>query len=247
VGLENFRLLLEHPDFKRALLNTLWYILGMLPFSVIIPLALAIATEKMAQKTQRVYRTLFFLPMVMPPVTVSIIWRWLFHPANGLINQALLSLGLVSRGINFLGSETTALFSIILIAGWKMIGFSTLMFSAALTGIDKSYYEAAEVDRVSPLRQTLTITLPLISPTVMYMIMLSVLFTAQWTFAYINILTQGGPTGATTNVYYLMYVYGMKNFNIGMGSASAILFFLLFGTIALVMLRVNRKLTFYNN
>jgi multiple sugar transport system permease protein len=247
VGMENFRLLLEHPDFKRALLNTLIYILGMLPFSVIIPLALAIVTEKMPKKTQQIYRILFFLPMVMPPVTVSVVWRWLFHPANGIINQALLSLGLIHRGINFLGGEAAAIFSIILIAGWKMIGFSTLMFSAALTGIDKSYYEAAEVDKASPQRQTLTITLPLISPTVMYMIMLSILFTAQWTFAYINVLTQGGPAGATTNVYYLMYVYGMKNFNIGMGSASAILFFLLFGIIALVMTRLNRKLAFYDN
>jgi multiple sugar transport system permease protein len=247
VGMDNYRLLLEHPDFKQALLNTLGYIIGMLPFSVVIPLALAIGTEKMPPKAKNVYRALFFLPMVMPPVTVSVVWRWLFHPANGIINQALIGLGLISRGINFLGAEATAMFSIILIAGWKMVGFSTLMFSAALTGIDKSYYEAAAVDRVSPLRQTMTITLPLLSPTVLYMIMLSILFTAQWTFAYINVLTQGGPAGASTNVYYLMYVYGMKNFNTGMGSASAILFFLIFGVIALVMTRINRKIAFYDN
>lgn len=247
VGLDNYAMLLQHPDFAKALINTLWYIIGMLPFSVIIPLALSIATEKMSNKAKTVYRVLFFLPMVMPPVTTSIIWRWLFHPANGIINQLLLGMGVISKGINFLGNESTALFSIILISGWKMIGFSTLMFSAALTGIDKSYYEAADIDKASKLRQTTTITLPLISPTVLYMIMLSILFTAQWTFAYINVLTQGGPVGATTNVYYLMYTYGFKNFNVGMGSAAAILFFVLFGIIALIMTRVNKRVAFYDN
>lgn len=247
VGLKNYVTLIQHPDFVRALLNTLLYIVGMLPFSVIIPIALAVATDKMNKKSRNIYRMLFFLPMVMPPVTVSVVWRWLFHPTSGIINQALLGLGIVDTGINFLTDMATALLSINLIAGWKMIGFSTLMFSAALTSIDKSYYEAAQVDNVPRLRQTLTITLPLISPTVMYMMMLSILFTAQWTFAYINVLTQGGPAGATTNVYYLMYTYGIKNFNVGMGSASAILFFLMFGVLALIMNRLNKKIAFYDN
>jgi len=247
VGFENYLRLFDHPDFGKALVNTLWYIIGMLPFAVIIPLILAIVTENMNTKAKNIYRTLFFLPMIMPPVTVAIIWRWLFHPSVGVINQALMGLGLIDQGINFLGSEPTALFSILLIAGWKMIGFSTLMFSAALTGVDKSYYEAADLDRTSKLRQTLTITLPLISPMVIYMIMLSILFTAQWTFVYINVLTLGGPASATTNVYYLMYVYGIKNFNAGMGSAAAILFFVLFGIIAIMINQINKRFAFYDN
>jgi multiple sugar transport system permease protein len=158
-----------------------------------------------------------------------------------------MELGFIDHGINFLGSEATALFSIVIIAGWKMIGFSTLMFSAALTGIDKSYYEAAEVDKVSKLRQTMSITLPLLSPTVIFMVMLSILFTAQWTFIYINVLTMGGPAGASTNVYYLMYTYGFKNFNVGMSAASAITFFVMFGVIALVINKINKRLAFYDN
>jgi multiple sugar transport system permease protein len=247
VGAGNYKLLLTHPDFLQALRNTALYVAGMLPFSVIIPMILAIITERMGARVKNIYRALFFLPMVMPPVTVSVVWRWLFHPTNGIINHALLGLGLIESGINFLGSQKTALLSIIIIAGWKMIGFSTLMFSAALTGIDRSYYEAADVDGVSRLRQTLTITLPLISPTALYMIMLSLLFTAQWTFAYINVLTQGGPAGASTNVYYLMYTYGIRSFNVGMGSAAAILFFLIFGIIAMLMTYATKKLAFYDN
>ena len=247
VGWRNYGLLFAHPDFGQAVMNTLLYILGMLPFSVILPLVLAIATERMSDRARNAYRALFFLPMVMPPVATSVVWRWLFHPTNGLINQTLIGIGAVDRGINFFTSDSFAMFSIILIAGWKMIGFSTLMFSAALTGIDKSYYEAANVDSVPRLRQTMTITLPLISPTVVYMVMLSILFTAQWTFVYINELTQGGPAGATTNIYYLMYVYGMKSFNVGLSSAAAILFFVLFGVIALLMTQFNRKIAFFDN
>jgi multiple sugar transport system permease protein len=247
VGLENYRLLLLHPDFRQAMLNTAYYILGMLPFSVVIPMALAVVTEKLNTRAKNIYRVIFFLPMVMPPVTVAVVWKWLFHPTNGIINHVLISLGIVEKGINFLGDAHNALFSIILIAGWKMIGFSTLMFSAALTGVDKSYYDAADIDKVPKLRQTLTITLPLISPTVVYMIMLSILFTAQWTFVYINELTLGGPAGASTNVYYLMYVYGMKNFNTGMGSAAAVVFLLIFGVIALFLMRLQQKLSFYDN
>jgi multiple sugar transport system permease protein len=247
VGINNYKLLLSLSDFRKALLNTLWYIIGMVPFSVIIPLILAIVTENLSNRAKNIYRALFFIPMIMPPVTVSTIWQWLFHPTNGLINHVLINLGIIDTGINFLNDEKTALLSIIVIAGWKMIGFSTLMFSAALTGIDKSYYEAAELDGSSKLRQTVTITLPLISPTVLFMMMLSILFTAQWTFAYINVLTQGGPGGATTNIYYLIYTYGMKSFNVGMSSAAAITFFILFGIISLIVTRINNRLEFYDN
>lgn len=247
VGMKNYSMLLSLPDFGHALVNTLWYILGMLPFAVIIPMALAIATETLNNRTKNIYRTLFFLPMIMPPVTVSTIWEWLFDPINGFINHSLMGLGLIDKGISFLNNDKTALFSIMLIAGWKMIGFSTLMFSAALTRIDRSYYEAAELDGSSKLRQTFTITLPLISPTVMYMILLSILFTAQMTFVYINVLTQGGPAGATTNIYYLMYTYGMKNFNMGMSSAAALLFVIIFGILALIMTKISNRLSFYDN
>jgi multiple sugar transport system permease protein len=204
VGINNYKLLLSLSDFRKALLNTLWYIIGMVPFSVIIPLILAIVTENLSNRAKNIYRALFFIPMIMPPVTVSTIWQWLFHPTNGLINHVLINLGIIDTGINFLNGS-------------------------------------------SKLRQTVTITLPLISPTVLFMMMLSILFTAQWTFAYINVLTQGGPGGATTNIYYLIYTYGMKSFNVGMSSAAAITFFILFGIISLIVTRINNHLEFYDN
>ena len=169
------------------------------------------------------------------------------HPVNGLINSILIKVGFIEEGIRFLSDENMVLFSIVIIAGWKMIGFSTLMFSAGLTGIDKSYYEAASVDGHRRWKQTLSITIPLLSPTIMLMIMMSVLMTAQWTFAYIDVLTQGGPAGASTNVYYLLWTYGFKNFNSGLSAAAAVVFFIGFGLLALLFTRLTRKIAFYDN
>ncbi|MBC8610747.1 sugar ABC transporter permease [Massilimaliae timonensis] len=247
VGLDNFRYIFTHPDFLQAVLNTAIYILAMLPFSVIIPMILAIVTNNLSNRAKNIYRALFFLPMIMPPVAISAVWRWLMHPVNGLINSILIKMGLIEEGIRFLSDENMVLFSIVIIAGWKMIGFSTLMFSAGLTGIDKSYYEAASVDGHRRWKQTLSITIPLLSPTIMLMIMMSVLMTAQWTFAYIDVLTQGGPAGASTNVYYLLWTYGFKNFNSGLSAAAAVVFFIGFGLLALLFTRLTRKIAFYDN
>ena len=247
VGLDNFRYIFTHPDFLQAVLNTAIYILAMLPFSVIIPMILAIVTNNLSNRAKNIYRALFFLPMIMPPVAISAVWRWLMHPVNGLINSILIKMGLIEEGIRFLSDENMVLFSIVIIAGWKMIGFSTLMFSAGLTGIDKSYYEAASVDGHRRWKQTLSITIPLLSPTIMLMIMMSVLMTAQWTFAYIDVLTQGGPAGASTNVYYLLWTYGFKNFNSGLSAAAAVVFFIGFGLLALLFTRLTRKIALYDN
>lgn len=245
VGWSNFKLIFRHPDFAVAVQNTFLYIVAILPFSVIIPILLAIVTNNLSERAKNTYRAFFFLPMIMPPVAVAAVWRWLMHPVNGFINQVLLRFGLITERILFLSDEKIVLLSVVLIAGWKMIGFSTLMFSAGLTGIDTVYYEAASIDGHKRWFQTLTITLPLLSPTIIFMLMMSVLFTAQWTFAYIDVLTQG--SGSSTNVYYLMWTYGFKNTNVGMSAAAAVVFFIGFGILALLFNRLSRKLSFYDN
>ena len=158
-----------------------------------------------------------------------------------------MGLGISDTNISFFLTEGVARMTILLITGWKMIGFSTLMFSAALTGINRDYFEAARLDGASKLRQFTTITLPLISPTVIFMLMMSILFASQWTFAYIDLLTQGGPYGTTTNIYYEMYKYGFSSLNVGMSSASAVIFFIIFGIIALLLNRLSARFVFYDN
>lgn len=247
VGIDNFMKLFRNKDFIPALKNTLIYILGMLPFSIVLPLFIAAATQDLNEKAKKIYRAVFFIPMIMAPVAVSIIFQWLMHPGNGLVNHLLQTLGLTGESIAFFADQKFARLMIILISGWKMIGFSTLMFSSALSGIDTQYYEAAKLDGAGSIRRFFDMTLVLLSPTAMLMLMVSVLFSSQWSFAYIDVLTQGGPFATSTNIYYMMYKFAFGDLNVGLCAAAATLFLIVFGIIALTMQRLTKKYAFYDN
>lgn len=247
VGLDNFTRLLQNKNFIDSIGNTVFYTVGLLPFSIVIPLVLATVTHRMEGRMKNVYRALFFIPMILAPVSVSAIWRWLFHPTNGLVNLALLKLGLIDAPIAYFSDAAFAKWIILLITGWKMIGFSTLMFSAALTAINREYYEAAAQDGAGSMRQFFHITIPLLSPMLIFMLTMSILFSSQWTFAYIDILTTGGPYGTSTNVYYEMYKYAFSNLNAGFSSAAALIFFIVFGMISLSLNQISKKYAFYDN
>lgn len=247
VGLQNFQKLLSNKDFIPAVKNTLFYVLGMIPFSIILPIFIATATQSLNNMAKRVYRALFFIPMIMAPVAVSVIFQWLLHPSNGLINHLLQVFGITTENIAFFSNEKYAMPMIILISGWKMIGFSTLMFSSALTGIDTQYYEAAKMDGAGRFRSFWHITIPLLSPTIMMMLMMSILFSSQWSFAYIDVLTQGGPFSTSTNIYYMMYKFAFGDMNVGVCAAAASLFLVVFGIIALMLQKLSDRVAFYDN
>lgn len=247
VGLENFSRLLTTKDFGTSIWNTVFYTVGILPFAIIIPLFLAVATHRMEGKMKNVYRAFFFIPLILAPVSVGAIWRWLFHPTNGLINNVLVNLGITDANIAFLNDPTYAKWIILFIAGWKMMGFSTIMFSAALTGISKEYYEAISLEGANRFQQFRDLTLPLLSPMILLILMMSLLFSSQWTFAYVDILTQGGPFGTSTNIYYEMYTYAFTKMDVGLSAAAALLFFIVFGIIAFVLNVITKKFAFYDN
>ncbi|MGN1148999.1 MAG: carbohydrate ABC transporter permease [Lachnospiraceae bacterium] len=247
VGFKNFVKLVNNKYFGTAVLNTGIYILGMMPFSIVIPVFLAVATQGLKDRTKRIYRAFFFIPMIMAPVAVSTIFQWLLHPSNGLINHLLQELGITENSISFFSDPKFAKLMIILISGWKMIGFATLMFSSALSGIDKQYYEAAALDGAGRFRSFYHITLTMLSPTIMMMLMMSILFSSQWSFAYIDVLTQGGPFGTTTNIYYLMYKFAFGDMNVGVCAAAATMFMVIFGIIALILQSITKKVAFYDN
>ncbi|MFD2702135.1 carbohydrate ABC transporter permease [Paenibacillus shunpengii] len=246
VGWDNFKNLFTLPEMGAALTNTLIYTIGVVPFSLIVPLFIAIFTENISKRSRNVYRALIFLPMIMAPVAVSSIWRWIMHPTNGILNRTLQYFGL-EEPIHFFTDERWAIYSIIFITGWKLIGFSTLIFSAALTGINKEYYEAARIDRASRWQMIRHITLPLLSPSILFMGMLSILFASEWSFSYVNVLTQGGPLDSTTNIYYLLWQYGFQTFAVGWSSAAAVVLFIGFGLIALGFMKLSKKLTFFDD
>lgn len=247
MGLKNYKLLFTLPDMSQALTNTLIYTVGVMPFSLIIPIAIAIATDNIGKRSRTLYRALVFVPMIMAPVAVSSLWSWLMNPMGGLINKLLVSSHIVHDPIGFFSDSHWAIWSITFITGWKLIGFSTLIFSAALSGMNKEYVEAARMDRANRWQIIWHVLLPLLSPTIIFMAMLSTLFAAEWSFSYINVLTQGGPIGSTTNIYYLLWTYGFKTFSVGSSSAAAVLVVLGSSIIAIGFMKLSSKLSFYDN
>lgn len=247
VGLKNFSFLFTSPEFKQALINTFYYILALIPFSVIFPLIVSAIIKEVNPKAQKIYRVLIFIPMIMPPVANSIIFRWLFHPTSGLFNHILTSLGIFETGLNFFTDSMWARRTVALITGWKMFSYASIMYSGAIGAINEEYYEAARLDGAGSVRRFIDITIPMLSPTIMLMLMMSVLFAAQWTFNYIDLLTQGGPYGTSTNFYYMIYKNAFLNSNVGSSAAASFVFILVFGTISLLLQRISKKLMFYDN
>jgi multiple sugar transport system permease protein len=247
VGLDNYARILQLPEMAQAVGNTLIYMVGLWPLAVLLPVIIAITTDSLGKRAREIYRALIFAPMIVAPVVVAAVWRWMLHPTNGIVNNALdLWLPDFER-IRFFTDERLAIWVIILITGWKLVGFSTIIFSAALTNINRDVYEAAAIDGASRWQTTRFITVPLLSPTILFMTMLSILFASAWSFTYINILTGGGPAGATSNIYYLLWTFGFRSFAIGWSSAAAMIVFVVFGLIAFGFIRLSSRLAFYDN
>jgi len=243
VGLENYQRLMSLPEMSRATLNTVWYTLGLLPLTVLLPLVVALLTQHLQGHWRNFYRAVIFVPMIMAPVVIAVIWRWLLNADYGLVNLAITSLGFDK--IQFLNDPDWALWTILFMTGWKLIGFSTLVFAAAITQVDKSLSEAARLDGANEWRISRDIVIPLISPSVLFIAMLTVLHGAQWSFAYINVLTKGGPLLSTTNLFYLLYEYGFANFAVGWSTAAGMLLFLGFGVVALGCGRLMNRYAHY--
>lgn len=245
VGWENYQRIFSIPKFWQAVNNTGIYILGLLPLAVLIPLAIAIYTHDLPERSRNIYRAIIFVPMIIAPVVAAAVWRWLLDPSYGLANQVIRFFGF--DPVRFLADPATAIWTIILITGWKLMGFSTLILSAANANINPSLIEAARMDGASKWEIVRDIRLPLLSSTILFLVVMTILLGAQWSFTYINVLTGGGPLGSTSNIFYLLWDFGFSTMSVGWGSASAVILFLGFGFIAFILFRLIDKYSFHDN
>ena len=239
VGLDNYANLLTLPEMRRAAWNTVLYILGLLPLSVVLPTAVAMLTQDLSAPFRNLYRSLIFIPMIIAPIVAAVLWRWLLNDDHGLVNAVFETVGLSPVG--FLKDPSIALWTLVWITGWKLIGFATLLLSAANGSIDPGYVEAARMDGATRWQVIRDIRLPLLSPTILLLTMMTILFGAQWSFVYINALTGGGPLQSTTNVFYLMWDYGFQSYSAGWSATAGILTFAGFGVIAILCLWLMRR------
>lgn len=245
VGLENYATVLGLPELHQAVWNTVVYIVVFMLFSLVLPVLIALVARRVQGRARTVYQAIIFVPFLITPVATSAVWRWLFDPAGGTIPAIARTLGLDIG--NVFRSDTEAIYAVIMIVGWQLLGFGVLVVSAGLAGINPDYAAAAGLDGAGAFTIVRRITLPLLSPTLVFLALMTILLSAQWTYPVIDILTQGGPSGATTNIYYLLYQFGFRNFDAGLSAAAGVLFFLVFAVIALVFVELSERLSFYDN
>ncbi|MFF0815299.1 carbohydrate ABC transporter permease [Rhodococcus sp. NPDC003318] len=245
VGLDNYTTVLALPELHQALWNTAAYIAAFMVFSLVLPVGIALLSNQVTGRSKTFYQALIFVPFLVTPVASSAIWRWLFTPDTGTIPRVAATMGFEMGDV--FRDPKVALIGVVVVVGWQMLGFGVLVVAAGMAGINPDYAAAASLDGASQATITRRIILPLLSPTLVFLALMTILLSAQWTYPVIDILTQGGPSGSTTNIYYLLYEFGFRNFDAGLSAAAGTLFFLGFGVIAFVFVRLSDKLSFYDN
>ena len=244
VGAGNYTQVLQLPELHTAIANTVLYIAAFLVFSLVLPILIAILSRQVTGRVRPVYQALIFVPFLITPVATSAVWRWLFAE-QGVVATVLASFGVHMP--NVFRDADLAIWAVIVIVGWQMLGFGVLVVAAGFAGISPEYGQAASLDGAGAAMILRRITLPLLSPTIVFLALMTILLAAQWTYPIIDLLTQGGPANSTTNIYYLLYQFGFQNFDVGISAAAGVVFFLGFGIIALVFLELQERLSFYDN
>ncbi|NOU96604.1 ABC transporter permease subunit [Paenibacillus sp. LMG 31456] len=241
VGLENFMDLLGSGQFYSNLKVTLLFILLTVPTSIIWSLFLAAITHNKL-RGMKIFQFIFSLPIVISVGTGSIIWFLLFHPTAGMLNY-FLSLAHIDP-IPWLTSPSWALVSISILTIWMNMGFLFIVLSSGLQGVPEEIYESAKVDGSGPVRTFIQIVLPLLSPTIFFALIVSVIGAFQ-AFGQIHILTKGGPMNTTNVIVYNIYQDAFVNFRFGIGSAQALILFAIIMILTVVQFKVLEKKVHY--
>lgn len=234
VGLANYqRIFVSDRDFRQALLVTFKYALIYLPLSTIVGLAMALALHAKL-KGVGIFRTLFYLPYVVPGIAATLVWVWVLNGRFGLLNTVLGWVGIT--GPNWFGDPKTALYGIVMISLWG-VGGSAVIYLAGLQNIPDHLYEAALVDGASEWQKFRFITIPMLSPTIFYLLVIGLIGVFQ-TFTSSFVATGGGPLKST--FFYMLYIYNKAWESLRMGYASA-LAWILFAIIMLITILVFRS------
>ncbi|HES75746.1 MAG TPA: sugar ABC transporter permease [bacterium] len=238
IGLDNYRQVFEHPLFWTALGNTFYFVLLGGPLSVGLSLGAALLLNHRLTCCKTLFRTIYFLPVVSTLVAVAVVWRALYSPDAGLLNQFLGVFGV--QPIDWLSDPDWAMPAIILMAAWKNFGFNMIIFIAGLQAIPERLYEAARLDGAGSWAQFRYVTLPQLAPTFLFVALITMIGYLQL-FAEPYVMTQGGPANATLSLVMLMYQEGFRWWNMGFAAALAFVLFVIILAGTLLQLRLQKK------
>jgi alpha-1,4-digalacturonate transport system permease protein len=237
-GLQNYHALVTNSEFWSAVRNTLEFVVGFVACTLVLATALALLLN--AQRWARgLFRAAVYVPVLISPIVVGILWNWLLQPNSGVIDAILAKMGLGQPG--WLVDPNLAMFSVIFVQIWATIGFYSLIILGGLQSIDPNLFEAARVDGASEWRQIRKITLPSLQPTLLVVLILSTI-TGFQAFEFLWTLTGGGPVGATTLIIQYIYDHAfIPPINYGLATAASVLLFLVLLVLTLVNLILGRR------
>jgi multiple sugar transport system permease protein len=215
IGLANYReLVTDDPYFTKALANTLYYTLFAVPLGILFSVGIALLLN-MKVVAVPVYRTVYYLPSIVPVVATSVLWMWLLNPQYGLVNAALGALHLPEPG--WISDPSWSKPSLVLMSLWG-VGSSIVIYLAGLQDVPAELYEAAEIDGAGPWQRVRFVTLPLLSPVIFFNLVMGLIGSMQY-FTQAYVMTQGGPVDST--LFYSLYLFRRAFTYLDMGYASA--------------------------
>lgn len=243
VGATNYQQMLHDPQIMLAFGNTFIYVILDVTLQAVAGLTLALMMQrKMARWLRTLFRGAFFLPLIMSGVAVSIVMSYLFNKDQGVINYYLGLIGLPH--VPWLTSTSWAMITVVLASVWQQMGFTFLIFVGGLANISTEVLEAADLDGASGWQRLRSITLPLLSPSILFVAIVGIIGALQ-VFAQPYIMTQGGPGDATRTVVMIIYQAAFQNLQIGYGSAIAMLLFVVILIVTAVQFLTSKRWVFY--
>jgi putative chitobiose transport system permease protein len=244
IGFKNFIKLSKDPIFWQTLENTIWYLIGVVPILVFLPLILAILVNQKL-RGMNWFRTAYYTPVIISMVVAGIAWKWLYAE-NGLLNQILKTLGIFSDGIpwltspdKILGLVPISLASVMAVTIWKGLGYYMIIYLAGLQAIPADIYEAAAIDGSDNIRKHWDITLPLMKP---YLALVAVIssIAATKVFEEVYIMTQGGPLNSSKTIVYYLYEQAFTNLEISYACTIGLVLFLIILTLSILRLIISQ-------
>ena len=242
IGLDNYKAILTGAEFWKVLKNTLVYIVLYIPLMLTTSTAIAALLSRQ-RRGVGAFRVLYYIPVLTSWVAASLIWKSLLSPQYGAMNGILAFFGM--EGPGWLTDEKWAMPAIVLVSVWKDMGFFGLILLSGMIGIDRTYYEAAEIDGAGSWTRFLKITLPLLTPALFYVLIVSLINSFQL-FPQIMIMTDGGPNGATQVMMERIYKYGFRYYRMGYASAFSWILFIVIMICTAVQMRGQKRWVNYD-
>lgn len=239
VGLENYERLLQDPQLPLAIWNTVKYSLIVVPGIIVFSLLSAVLMNQKI-KGLSIYRVLYFLPVVATPAAIAMVWRWLYNSEYGLINYALSLIGI--EGPAWLGDPKYSIIAIAIVGVWSAVGYNMVILLAGLQEIPKDYYESAGLDGAGPIRQFFSITLPLVSPTLFFVSVTTVINSMQvFDVIYLMFDSKSEVIPYTQSLVYMFFKHSFMLNNKGYGAAIVVVLLVLIALITALQMKLQKK------